>query len=67
MSPPRAAESHTILTSAARPPPGSSAKKGGITKPGLGLCSFKPARFQVWRDVGEVAGCSVMADGKWLA
>jgi hypothetical protein len=28
---------------------------------------LKPARIQVWRDVDEIAGRSVMADGTWLA
>jgi hypothetical protein len=28
---------------------------------------LKPARIQVWRDVDEIAGRTVMADGTWLA
>jgi hypothetical protein len=28
---------------------------------------FKPARIQVWRDVDEIAGRTVMNDGTWLA
>jgi hypothetical protein len=28
---------------------------------------LKPARIQVWRDVEEIAGRTVMADGTWLA
>jgi hypothetical protein len=28
---------------------------------------LKPAKIQVWRDVDEIAGRTVMADGTWLA
>ena len=28
---------------------------------------LKPARIQVWRDVEEIAGRTVMTDGTWLA
>jgi hypothetical protein len=28
---------------------------------------LKPARIQVWRDVDEIAGRTVMRDGTWLA
>lgn len=28
---------------------------------------LKPTRIQVWRDVGEIAGRTVMSDGTWLA
>jgi len=28
---------------------------------------LRPARIQVWRDVNEIAGRTVMADGTWLA
>jgi hypothetical protein len=28
---------------------------------------LRPARIQVWRDVDEIAGRTVMADGTWLA
>jgi hypothetical protein len=28
---------------------------------------LKPARIQVWRDVDEIAGRTVMGDGTWLA
>lgn len=28
---------------------------------------LKPTRIQVWRDVEEIAGRTVMADGTWLA
>ena len=28
---------------------------------------LKPARIQVWRDVDEIAGRTVMSDGTWLA
>jgi hypothetical protein len=28
---------------------------------------LSPARIQVWRDVSEIAGRTVMRDGTWLA